>query len=275
MQDWGSLTPDGNGVIPISQSLSSIENQSAKDLSDRLFQLSTECGFVSFKGGERADTGAIILCGYSERFRTLSLGRSLNINCLMAQDPEAPWFTGSGLCRDVEHIAEVARQSFPYVRRWILSGQSSGGYAALLLSRKLHGSIAIAFAPQTFDDSVVKGEKIRFSTNLRPSTTFTPSSPIIDLRDLFFKSTPGLAAAYIISAYSEHGNPASEWIWLDAMHWGRLVDHPDVTVFLTDGITHPVLFGKAKAYSDMLQSIAISDDWSRENISAIIHGVTK
>jgi hypothetical protein len=164
----------------------------------------------------------------------------------------------------------VAETAFPSLRRWLLLGQSSGGYGALYLSRLLKHSVTLAFSPQTFDDSGVKAKKLFSPQQFRLSSTSLATHPIRDLRKFFFSEPPSQARAYIVAAYSEHGNPPSSWLWLDAMHWGRLIDHPDVTVMLTEQITHAILHTQSAKFALLVRAIVDEPDWSHDIITRLM-----
>jgi hypothetical protein len=262
--------PVNGGVAHYGFSPSSQDEGGIASLIEELYEMSGSCSFATFAGRAESETGVILLCGFGERFRTLSVLRHVTEHCLIVQDAQAPWFSGSATCRGIGHIRRVAELAFPLVKRWLLIGQSSGGYAALYLSRLMPHSIALAFSPQTFDDSRIKGNKLLSPERFKLSSTSLATHPIRDLRKLFFSEPAVDSRCYIISAYSEHGNPPTQWLWLDAMHWGRLVDHIDVTVFLTEQTSHAILHRQVSRFSRLAGEIAIALDWSAKSLTNVI-----
>ena len=259
-----------DGIINIPFPVASFDDDALKALVQRLLEHSDAASYAAFRGETESDVGVILLCGFLERFRTLRLLEHVNVDCLVVQDPVAPWFTGSKTCPGLEHVTQTARSLFPRVRRWLLVGQSSRGYAALRLSRMLDSSLALALAPQTFDDHVVKGNSVFFPPSFQLSRTLNIGSTVEDLRTVFFGTPPNGSIAVIVSAFSEHQNPPTEWLWMDAMHWGRLVDHPDVRVFVTQGTSHPVLVRNIHVYSTLLRKLLDQPSWEVAQVVATV-----
>jgi len=273
LENWKDreLVSVRDNILFINTLPSNLESASLKSLTECLFQLSDVYSYVAFDGNCESDVGVILFCGFNERFLTLRLLENTNVNCLVVQDSVAPWYTGSTMCRGVDQVKEVAENKFPSVSRWLLIGQSSGGYAALRLSRMLDRSCALAFAPQCFDDFALKGSSIHFPPNFRCSRTLNVGSNVQDLRLIFFEAPPlEWSRVYIVSAFSEHENPPSEWFWIDAMHWGRLVDHPDVTVFITGGGFHSVLFQSVHRYSRLMRKIIDLQEFRHDAVVKLI-----
>ncbi len=82
----------------------------------------------------------------------------------------------------------------------------------------------------------------------------------------FATPAPSENRAYIVAALSEHENPPTKWLWMDAMHWGRLIDHPDVTVFVTPALSHPVLLHNVETYAQLLRPIVAQPDWDASRL---------
>lgn len=265
--------PDGGVTIrgtmaELRENLAALDPFTLKQVTDALYAVSDSCGYAFVPGADNDDLGVILFCGFLERFRTISLLRDVSAGCLVVQDPLAPWFTGSSLCGDVEQVLEAAQATLPRARRWLLLGQSSGGYAALLASRFVSPSLTLAFAPQTFDDSQIKASAIHWPRNFRYSQTMSVGGAIRDLRTMFFRERdPGASTTCcIVSSFSEHKNPPTEWLWLDAMHWGRLVDHSDVNVFITPSASHPVLLDAVETYAQLVADLCGLDFADRTSI---------
>jgi hypothetical protein len=263
---------------PISRFDQPVASFAADDLQTiitALYEKSDSCAYAAFACSATASaTGVVLLCGFGERFRTISILRHLQIPCLIVQDPHAPWFTGSRICAGLAEVNQTMAAEFPNIRRWLLVGQSSGAYAALYLSRLVPNSLTIAFAPQTCDDSLLKQQKIFFPPGFVPASTMLATHPIPDLREKFF-ARPGASTArgYIISAFSEHENPPTAWLWLDAMHWGRLVEHPDITVVVTSYGSHAVLFKNAGKFAAMIGDLAALHEWRPDPVQRLISAV--
>lgn len=259
-----------NRVVHIKEYPSSYSDFEFSFIVDHLYSLSDAYPFALF--GRSAAVGTILFCGFNERFRTCSIIRTVSVPCLVVQDPIAPWFTGSRICGGFQEISALTHRFLPSVERWLLVGQSSGGYAAIVCSRIVNSSIVLAFAPQTFNDEVLKSSNIHFPNEFNPSKTMSSQSHIIDLRNLLLSTPPSEKNhIFIIAAFSEQLNPPSEWLWVDAMHWGRVVDCPGVDVFISRSQRHPILLHRVKVFSCLLNDMIVNIDAEHEKICSIIN----
>jgi hypothetical protein len=257
-------------VLRISRPVSSHSDSEIAQRIRFLFDRSESVSYAAFDGEGPSDIGVILLCGFNERFRTIRLLRHVRARTLVVQDVYAPWFTGSATCGGIEEIRETATSLFPEVTRWLLLGQSSGGYGALYLSRLLPTNVALVFSPQTFDDRWVKAKKIIRPPHFKLSSTKPAAAPIRDLRDVFAGASSPNSKSYIVSAFSEHQNPPTSWLWLDAMHWGRLAAHPDVTIVLTGQASHAVLQRNTLYAAGLVHDIAALPAWDHDVLLTLI-----
>ncbi len=219
-------------------------------LTRNLHTVSASVGAAIFGGPAESQTGAICFCGVNERFRSMSLLRNMPIPCAVVQDPVRPWFTGSAVCPNLPELVANLQVHMPHVRRWLVFGQSSGGYAALHASRLLPLSLAIAFSPQTFDDRVMRG-RIGHPPAFRKNFV---QEPIPDLAELFSNS-PLQNPAFIVSSINEAENPVEDFVWLDHMHWARMAHIPSVRVFLLDTRNHSLLYRKGAFFASVLADL--------------------
>lgn len=209
-------------------------------------------------------TAAVCFCGVNERFRTISLLRQMRTRSVICHDPVAPWFTGSSVCEPIVPLTESLRRAMPDAKRWLVFGQSSGGYAALYASRLLPDAAAIAFSPQTFDDRLV-ARQIGLPLDLRKAYV---QADITDLREPFAKS--GENAAIIFSSIDEEENPRQSFVWLDHMHWSRLLDFPWVRVLLLETRNHSLLYRKGGAFASILQAVTELPDFGVDRVAGFL-----
>ena len=206
---------------------------------------------VATFGRERpTETVAVCFCGVNERFRTISLLRQMRTRSVICQDPLAPWFTGSTVCEPIVSLTGTLQNIVPDAHRWLVFGQSSGGYAALYASRLLPECAAVAFSPQTFDDRLV-ARQIGLPLDLRKAYV---QADITDLREPFSKGS-SRNAAIIFSSIDEEENPRQSFVWLDHMHWSRLLDFSWVRVLLLETRNHSLLYRKGGAFAAILQQM--------------------
>ncbi|WP_218127348.1 hypothetical protein [Belnapia rosea] len=177
----------------------------------------------------------------------------------MVQDPVRPWFTGSSVCPELPDLLRRLQAHMPQVQRWLVFGQSSGGYAALHASRLLPDSLAIAFSPQTFDDRVMRG-RIGHPPGIRKSYV---QEPIADLAAVFAER-PSQNPAFVISSINETENPVEDFVWLDHMHWARIAHFPSVRIFLLETQNHSLLYRKGGFFASVLADLVKHDNFGIE-----------
>ena len=160
---------------------------------------------------------------------------------------------------------DTLRSAMPGVKRWLTFGQSSGGYAALYASQRLESSLAIAFSPQTHNDSALSS-KMYFSKNMNKACVVFD---IADLRDVFSNSTRE-SAAMIISSINERDNPVSSFVWLDHMHWARISDFENVRIFILDSENHAILWKRGTAFAGILAGVAGLKEFGADTVGAFL-----
>lgn len=218
---------------------------------EALHGLSNEEAYASFDDETESSCLTIILSGVGERFATGTILKDAKCPTLLVQDPYAPWYTGSQICAGLDDIEQTIRTNFPKAQRFIFVGQSSGGYAALALSRRFENTVTIAFSPQTFDDRDVKRDNFTLPAEFNIVTT-----PCIeDVVDIYKKSK-NRGQTYIIVPRSEAENPPQHYFWCDALHWVRMVGLPNVKVIMASSNTHPVLYRNTHGFRDALGHLA-------------------
>jgi hypothetical protein len=219
-------------------------------LTRNLHTVSASVGAAIFGGPAESQIGAICFCGVNERFRSMSLLRNMPIPCAVVQDPVRPWFTGSAVCPNLPELVANLQVHMPHVRRWLVFGQSSGGYAALHASRLLPLSLAIAFSPQTFDDRVMRGR----SATLPPSARTSSRSRFPTSRNSFRTArcrTPPSSSRRSM----KRKTPVEDFVWLDHMHWARMAHIPSVRVFLLDTRNHSLLYRRGAFFASVLADL--------------------
>jgi hypothetical protein len=238
-----------------------VAEHGAKDLRTVLVELRSRCNelaFAMFGAGRPADTAVVLLCGWGERFAPASLLRDAAVPALVVQDPVAPWYTGSEVCSGLDGIEAAIRTHLGQARRLVCVGQSSGGHAALVLSQRFHGSVAIAVSPQTFADREAKS-RIAF-----PEHFFVDATPdaIVDVLDARRAADEaGIAArGYVIAPVSERANPPQTLFWCDYLHWVRLAHLERLHVLLLERETHALIKGHAAAFSRFLGAVLAEPD---------------
>ena len=207
-----------------------------------------------------------MFAGFLERFRAISVLRHLNVSCLAVQDPIAPWYTGSDLCPGVADIKNVAEACFPWVKRDphrpverrlrgpvpfpLVAEQRVPCVGAAEFRRQRGQATIVALSAEL---SCVDDDKCGFESH-RSAGRLLPERQA--------KRKPRL---YRVCAFRAR-NPPTQWLWLDAMHWGRLVDHPDVTVFITPHLSHPVLLHNVETYAQLLRYMVQQPDWNASRL---------
>lgn len=239
-----------------------IEAERFAALTRELHAASDSVGAAVFAGSSEVATGAICFCGVNERFRSISLLRDMPIPCAVVQDPVRPWFTGSAICPKLPDLVAELQRHMPRIRRWLVFGQSSGGYAALHASQLLPVSLAVAFSPQTFDDRMMQG---RIGHPLAFRKSFV-QDPIMDLAELF-SSSPLQNPALIVSSINEAENPVESFFWLDHMHWARIAHIPSVRIFLLGTQNHSLLYRKGAFFASVLADLARQDSFGLDQAS--------
>ena len=239
-----------------------IEAERFAALTRGLHAASDTVGAAVFGGASELPTGAICFCGVNERFRSLSLLRDMSIPCAVVQDLVRPWFTGSAVCPTLPDLIAELQGHMSHIRRWLVFGQSSGGYAALHASRLLPASLAVAFSPQTFDDRVMQG---RIGHPLAFRKSFV-QEPIMDLAELFANS-PLQNPALVVSSINETENPVESFFWLDHMHWARIAHIPSVRIFLLGTQNHSLLYRKGAFFASVLADLARQDSFGLDKAS--------
>ena len=210
--------------------------------------------YALFNSGDPSDCVAVCLSGNGERFATLALLEKAECPCLAVQDPFSPWFTGSQICSGLDEVEHVIRETFPTNKRWLITGQSSGAYAALILSRRFDNNVTVAFSPQTFDDRMLKGQRLSFP----PSFNIERTPEILDVAESFRQTSGAIkqSEAYLVASYTEHGNPAEGFYWCDALHWSRMLEFENVRVILSPTDIHPMLWRNTRGYAEALARVA-------------------
>jgi len=247
--------------------LADLTDDEFRQITKELRHTSDQFAYAAF-GASHSDTVALCLCGWQERFATLAMFRGLGVPLLVAQDPFAPWFTGSPLCAGLHEVEAVARARFPLATRWLLGGQSSGGFAALALSRRLVPSLTVAVSPQCFDDSAIKA-----SLRLPPDFISSATPALRDLRTDFqaVQLEQGrVDPAWIITAHAESGNPPQGYLWIDAMHWSRLADVDGVRVMMLRLDHHHVLHHNSRGFAKCMRQLAMLADWSDAAVEPVL-----
>lgn len=224
------------------------------EVKKKLFDISDDHGYACFDNGMTSACLLVLLSGQNERFGLVSLLRRVGCPVLMIQDPYAPWYTGSKICSGFDEIESTIRSRFPQAQRFIFVGQSSGGYAALVLSRRFESSTALVFSPQTFDDKIIK----RNSLFMPPAYSVMETPDIKDIAELFreTKDTVKGNKTYIIVPETEVNNPPENYFWCDTLHWTRMVGIPGVKVIMGVSHSHAILFRNTKYFAIVLGYLA-------------------
>ncbi len=223
---------------------------SENDFSNRLSALDAESdrsGWIAFPSGGLDGVTLVIFAGNLERFRMLSVGRKCACKVLYFQDSLRWWYDGSEILDCVDVIVDKFIRPFCGNDRLVLFGQSSGAYAALVAGTQFENAHVVACAPQTFPDVEAK-HSIRSSPYI--AVQRTPSG-LHDIKTLWSKAQIGQSASVIISA-SEAGNPIGAHFWMDYLHALRLVDLPQVIIFIRASDVHAQVHRNAKNYSVLL-----------------------
>lgn len=222
---------------------------------DFLCSKSAEYGYARFAAENPTECVVVVLSGNMERFRTASICAELQCDWMAIQDSVAPWFTGSSLCAGIGEIETVVRSSFPNARKWIIVGQSSGAYAALLLSRRLANNVTLAFAPQTFDDRNIKSERFVFPSSFNIEVTANGIADVFEAFDAV-KDRNSESQVFIVASFSEHRNPPEGFFWFDALHWSRMISFSDVKIIVSPTTVHPPLLRNTNSYISLLATIS-------------------
>ncbi|WP_027487322.1 alpha/beta fold hydrolase [Allorhizobium undicola] len=213
---------------------------------------SNKIGCAEFPAHDDKRNVLIIFAGNAERFAMLSVARHARCRVICFQDMRSFWYGGSEMLPPIFDIGMRLREKLDYARP-ILFGQSSGGYAALVMGGMLDGAISIACAPQTFADSAVKSG-ICFSPTLNALTT---PDDLIDVREFLRHRTSGKIFE-VFSSASEIANPYTSHLWGDWLHVSRLIDIPGVTLNISETSAHSIVERRTSLFAEFIRKV-ISD----------------
>lgn len=222
-----------------------------------LHSKSDETAYACFNDGTGDSCLAVSLSGYQERFASISLLKAAQCPVLAVQDPYAPWYTGSKICAGMDEIEKTIRTYFPKARHFIFIGQSSGGYAAMVLAQRFENSVAVAFSPQTFDDRAVKRDSLLCPPSFNPVST----PEIEDVYKIYknAKNPNGNQKTYIVVSQTETENPPEDYFWCDALHWARMAGLPDVKIIMGLSSKHPLLIKNTQNFIPALGYLTCPD----------------
>ncbi|MDQ0454878.1 hypothetical protein [Rhizobium paknamense] len=225
--------------------LGSLRDIIANDLNP----LSEKIGCVEFPASGNEKDVLIIFGGNLERFSMLSVARHAKCRIIYFQDAESFWYGGSSLLPSVFDIGMGLLEFLPKSRP-IIFGQSSGGYAALIVSGMLKFSVAVSCSPQTFADKSLK-ENIRFSSTL--NVQYTPDY-LVDVADFLRHRTENKIIEIFVSA-SELNNPYTSHFWGDWLHASRLLGIPNLNINIAESSNHAIVWRRSDLFAELISDI--------------------
>lgn len=244
--------------------ISSFTKEELRALIDELNSLSEHVGCVVFEAKETTKSDLVIFAGNLERFSMLSAARGVTSRVLYFQDTRSWWYGGSHLLPKLDDISAFLKYHVGR-RRCVTFGQSSGGYAALVIGAQHKHYDVVACSPQTFADASSKS-RIHMAKGLGGQRT---PDYLYDIAKLYrFSRRSGFVAA--IYSASEYQNPYQSHFWMDHLHLARLVNVKTIQVFLAASANHSVVFQRAKVFSQFLASLMQIDDGRLELKNSLV-----